>query len=63
MAKHYTQRDYIPRYPVEAELNETLDLYGTFGNPSGTEHHACLNELFDGNGFQIKEMFKRRKSE
>jgi hypothetical protein len=59
MAKHYTpQRDYFPRNPVEAELRETCDVYGTFGDPSGTEHHACLDELFGGTGYQIKELYK-----
>jgi len=68
MAKHYiSQRDYHPIIPVETELQtETCDLYGNFGDPSGAEHHVCLDELFEGNGFQIKNVYKRsslRKSE
>lgn len=27
---------------------ETCDIYATHGNPDGSEHHACLDQLFDG---------------
>jgi len=50
--------DYLAEDPSDYEIEkETCDLYGAFGNPSGNEHHACLNELFGGDGFHIEDIF------
>lgn len=53
------KKDYLPEDPADFIVKEeTCDLYGTFGDPSGTEHHACLEELFEGNGFHIEDLCK-----
>lgn len=42
-------------YDGPSREEETLDIRANFGDPSGGKYRGCLDQLFDGNGFQIEE--------